>query len=367
MKKILLIILSVLFVISVAQSQNASTFFPGSTGYKWYFKNTPLDSNNNPITTLTTYRIDTFAFTANYKGLLASHVLSKSNLINFNQTAPWSDTFYYNFQTTNGWEYVKNRLFPDTIPPSLLDPIINFVRSLENWYSVYRFAQTVNSQYTIYSKDTTFSIDTMTLPLRFSYKGKRLNDETVNTVNGNYLSKKFVYIYGIAYLIVLPPPLPSIEVPIIQIPDTTWIAQNVWMVKDYIPSTNVDLSPIGVTFSMFIPGQITELANPTSGIKNIGSVIPEKINLEQNYPNPFNPVTKIRFDVASPYPLQRGTNVTLKVFDINGREISTLISAELNPGTYETEFDASNISSGVYFYKLSTPDETMTKQMMVVK
>jgi hypothetical protein len=361
MKKILLIILSVLFVITAAHSQNASTFFPANPGYKWYFKNTPLDSNNNPIISLVTYRIDSFAYTANYKGLLASHVLSKSNLINFNQAAPWNDTFYYNFQTTNGWEYMMDRVFPDTIPPSLLDPIINFLKSLENWYSVYRFAQTVNSQYTVYTKDTTFSIDTLTLPLRFSYKGRRLNDETVSTVNGNYLAKKFVFISGIAYLIVLPPPLPSIEVPIIQRPDTVWIAQNVWVVKDYIPSTNVDLSPVGITFSINIPGQITELANPTSGIKNISTTIPENINLYQNYPNPFNPVTKIRFD------LNKFAKTTLKIFDINGREISTLISAELNPGTYETEFDASNISSGVYFYRLTTADETLTKQMMVVK
>ena len=361
MKKILLIILSVFFVISVAQSQNASTFFPANPGYKWHFKTTPLDSNNNPVSSLARYRIDSFAFTANYKGLLASHVLSKNNLVNFNQNAPWNDTFYYNFQTTNGWEYVKNRIFPDTIPPSLLDPIINFVRSLQNWYSVYRYAQAVNSQYTIFTKDTTFQVDTMILPLRFSFKGKRLNDENVNTVNGNYLCKKFVFIYGIAYLIVLPPPLPSIEVPIIQLPDTNWIAQNIWMVKDYIPSTNVDLSPIGVTFSMFIPGKITELANPASGIKNIGTTVPENINLYQNYPNPFNPVTKIRFDVTT---FERAT---LKVYDISGKEISTLVSDVLNPGTYETVFDASDISSGTYFYRLTAGDATLTKQMTVIK
>jgi hypothetical protein len=139
------------------------------------------------------------------------------------------------------------------------------------------------------------------------------------------------------------------------------------MVKDYIPSTNINLSPIGVTFSMYIPGQKTELANPQSGIKNIGTNIPEKINLEQNYPNPFNPVTKIRFDITSPYPLLRGTFVTLKVYDISGKEISTLVSAKLNPGTYETEFDASDISSGTYFYRLTAGDETLTKQMTVIK
>jgi len=367
MKKALLIILSVFLIYSVAKSQNASTFFPANPGYKWFYKNIPLDSNNIPITSLSTYRIDSFAYVSNYKGLSASHVLSKDNLINFNQPAQWNDTFYYNFQTTNGWEYVQNRAFPDTLPAGLFDPIISFLNSLENWYNAYRFAQTVNSSYTIFTKDTTFNIDTLNLPLRFSFKGKRMNDEIVSTINGNYNCKKFVFTSGISYLIVLPPPLPAIEVPIIQRPDSMWFATDIWLVKEIIPSTKIDLTAIGIPVLFPIPGELTELADPSIGIKTVSTEIPQSVNLYQNYPNPFNAETRIRFDIASPNPARNGTFATLKIYDITGREIYTPVSQYLQSGTYEVRLNASALSSGVYFYRLITEYQSLAKQMILAK
>lgn len=88
---------------------------------------------------------------------------------------------------------------------------------------------------------------------------------------------------------------------------------------------------------------------------------PKKYKLEQNYPNPFNPVTNIRFDLPKP------GYVTLKIYNITGEETATLVNDIKAPGSYEVEFNASNLSSGIYFYRFVTEDFTETKRMMIVK
>jgi hypothetical protein len=105
---------------------------------------------------------------------------------------------------------------------------------------------------------------------------------------------------------------------------------------------------------------------PPTGIQTIGNVIPSKFQLHQNYPNPFNPVTKIKFDIAEKVKGQT-SNVKIIIYDILGKEVATLLSEQLQPGTYEVQFDASRISSGVYYYKLSAGDYTETKSMMLIK
>jgi photosystem II stability/assembly factor-like uncharacterized protein len=102
----------------------------------------------------------------------------------------------------------------------------------------------------------------------------------------------------------------------------------------------------------------------------INEISPFSFYLSQNYPNPFNPDTKIKFDVpASNLTLSgaKGLNVKLKIYDILGREIATLVNDKLSPGTYEVEWDASCYPSGVYFYKLITADFTETRKMVLVK
>ena len=93
--------------------------------------------------------------------------------------------------------------------------------------------------------------------------------------------------------------------------------------------------------------------------------------LYQNYPNPFNPSTKIKFEIPShlsfPHVFSGNPLVTLKVYDITGREIQTLINEQLHPGTYETEWDGSNYPSGIYFYKLTSGEYTETKKMLMIK
>jgi len=351
MKKIIILIF--LFISTYSFAQNASTYFPAATGYKWYYKNIPLDSLNNPITNLIRYRIDSFAVVADYRGLSANVVRLKDNLLSFNQNTPYNDTNYHNFQTTNGWEYLKASMISDTIP---VPGFLNFLRGLENWYSIYRFAQAVNSEYTVLTKDTTIAIDTINAPLRVKLKVKRLNDETVSTVNGNYLSKKFVTTSCLYFVI-----LNIIEVPIVLRPDTTWIAQNVWMVKKVTPSTNINLSNLGYPISFSIPGNIYELANPTIGIQNISTEVPLEFSLNQNYPNPFNGSSKFKFEIA------KSGNVRITVYDSQGKEVKTIVNEFLNPGTYEYSFNGNTLSSGVYFYKLNADGYSQTRRMVLTK
>jgi hypothetical protein len=96
-------------------------------------------------------------------------------------------------------------------------------------------------------------------------------------------------------------------------------------------------------------------------VKNISSEIPDRFVLEQNYPNPFNPVTSIKFKVESK------RLVELKVFDINGREIATLVNGNLQSGAYQVTFDAGNIPSGIYFYKLTAGNFSDVKKMILIK
>ncbi|MGB5847988.1 MAG: T9SS type A sorting domain-containing protein [Ignavibacteriaceae bacterium] len=91
------------------------------------------------------------------------------------------------------------------------------------------------------------------------------------------------------------------------------------------------------------------------------SELPEYFILEQNYPNPFNPTTKIRYSVP------KSSNVVIKVFDILGNEIETLVNEEKVTGTYELTWYASNLPSGVYFYHLNAGEFINTKKMILLK
>lgn len=107
--------------------------------------------------------------------------------------------------------------------------------------------------------------------------------------------------------------------------------------------------------------------NPT-GIQNISTEIPAAFSLSQNYPNPFNPGTVVRFDVMRSQTGALGADkVVLKVYDVMGREVETLVNEQLAPGTYEAKFDGSKLNSGVYFYRLQSGSFTETKQMMLIK
>jgi len=100
---------------------------------------------------------------------------------------------------------------------------------------------------------------------------------------------------------------------------------------------------------------------PLEGIKNENNDIPNSFSLSQNFPNPFNPATKIKF------VLPKSSFTKLIICDILGIVVKTLVNEELKRGSYEYEWDGSNYTSGVYFYKLVTADFTESKKMILIK
>ncbi|MBS1493874.1 MAG: LruC domain-containing protein [Bacteroidetes bacterium] len=103
---------------------------------------------------------------------------------------------------------------------------------------------------------------------------------------------------------------------------------------------------------------------PAKIVKNTKSdkeVSSNKYELSQNYPNPFNPTTMISFNVPN------NEFVSIKVFDMSGKEVAVLVNSELKAGTYDFNFNAGNLSSGIYFYRVNTPSFSDTKRMILVK
>ena len=112
----------------------------------------------------------------------------------------------------------------------------------------------------------------------------------------------------------------------------------------------------GVTY-----GNITDVQNNDEPIS--------KFSLEQNYPNPFKPVTTIKYSI--PRQANVGNedfrSVQLKIFDVLGNEIATLVNEQKSPGVYEVTFDGNNLSSGVYFYSLQVDTYNETKKLILMK
>ncbi len=110
-----------------------------------------------------------------------------------------------------------------------------------------------------------------------------------------------------------------------------------------------------------MPVKSFEPANPTGTEDDESIKLPETINLAQNYPNPFNPSTIITYQLGS------SQNVSLVVYDQLGRRVASLQNGPRNSGTHQVTFDATNLSSGVYFYRLTTESSVLTKKMLLIK
>lgn len=102
--------------------------------------------------------------------------------------------------------------------------------------------------------------------------------------------------------------------------------------------------------------------SPITSSKPLNDIeTPKEFKLEQNYPNPFNPVTRISFSIP------KREMVNIKIYNVLGKEIATLISEVKNTGTYSVNFDATNLPSGIYFYDMSAGDFFNSKRMILIK
>ena len=108
-------------------------------------------------------------------------------------------------------------------------------------------------------------------------------------------------------------------------------------------------------------GGVFRKLNSTTSVYETQNDIPASFDLAQNYPNPFNPNTSIEYSVPS------NEYVSLKVYDILGNEIVTLVNEQKEAGNYEVNFDASNFVSGVYIYRLTLGNKYLSKKMILIK
>jgi hypothetical protein len=133
--------------------------------------------------------------------------------------------------------------------------------------------------------------------------------------------------------------------------ESTFPQSAVWAVEYYSDSAWVDL----LLFVDALTGNIVSIEKPDE------HNLTDRFTLHQNYPNPFNPTTTIRFD------LPQASQVTLKVFNTLGEEVATIASDRLSAGSYSYKWDASNLASGVYVYRLQAGDYVEIKKMVLMK
>lgn len=133
---------------------------------------------------------------------------------------------------------------------------------------------------------------------------------------------------------------------------SSYVGQTIWIGFRY----NMDCTTDGY----FIHIDDFDLVNPI-GIQQISNEVPKKYELKQNYPNPFNPVTNIEFSIANT------SNVSLVIYNSLGQEVSQLVNQELKTGTYKYDFNAANLPSGAYFYRLIAGDFVQTNKMILTK
>jgi len=140
---------------------------------------------------------------------------------------------------------------------------------------------------------------------------------------------------------------------------TSTITVHMVMQGDSIPGSTVNASgmPVGVTAHYYH----FSTTMPLVGVGDDENNVPSEFVLEQNYPNPFNPSTTIK------YTLAEKSDVSLNVYDILGNEVATLVNATQEAGNYEINFNASNLASGLYLYKIKAGNFVSTKKMMLLK
>jgi photosystem II stability/assembly factor-like uncharacterized protein len=139
---------------------------------------------------------------------------------------------------------------------------------------------------------------------------------------------------------------------------TTWLQQNNGLAN--VSVADLDYRPDGAVFAATHGRGMYKLATLT-GVEQISNNIPTASSLKQNYPNPFNPKTDVVFEIK-----EQG-HASLKIYDMIGREVATLVDEVRSPGVYKTSWDAGAMPSGVYVYRLTSGKYTEARKMMLVK
>ncbi len=137
-------------------------------------------------------------------------------------------------------------------------------------------------------------------------------------------------------------------------------------------------STLTVAFALAAANSMTALRNAVSNAKakynqilitavKEKTIVPDKFNLSQNYPNPFNPTTTIEYSLPASFEAAGVKRIQLKIYDLLGREVATLVNKNYKPGNYRVGFNASNLTSGIYFYRLTAGKFSITKKMLLLR
>ncbi len=142
------------------------------------------------------------------------------------------------------------------------------------------------------------------------------------------------------------------------------VQQNDFVQESGFQENRVVEIPLEVEWAIVVESGWGEWDTPADIITNVEQIdsgIPMVFSLEQNYPNPFNPATVIQYTVP------QAEKVMLKIYNVLGQEVATLVNEVQNPGTYQATFDASRLASGVYIYRMQAGDFVESKRMMLIK
>lgn len=359
MKKLYFLLL--VFTISTLNlySQQSSDYFPAD-GSVWYYYQSILDSNNNPIDSLSIYTADSAVVSGQFYGREAHLTLRKFGDENLIHNLPYIDSVFISTEGSIAGEYLS---FLSLIDTSVINDssFLDLFRQLNGWYDNYRFDETIGNEYNIAEINTSISIEGESFDVRIDVEGERNGSDNVDTNLGVFESEKFTVKLTFNLLVTIVPGFPPASVPVLILNQETWIAPERWIIKRFIPTVSIDLSQFdGPAFT--IPGTqliLTEKPVPTS-VNNDNGLL-AGYDLFQNYPNPFNPETIISYSVPEK------SNVKLSVMNILGQELVVLENSIKEIGTYNINFNANYLPSGVYFYKIEAGNFQKVMKMILTK
>lgn len=357
-----------LFISTIISAQNAADYFYPDTGSVWYSEGIALDSLGQPIDSFSFYQADSFITNSIFHGDSSSLLLSSYSSTEFVYFSPYIDSTFFKFDGAIAYEYLKFTEIIDSLVYVAFDSsMFNALDTLQGWYPIFNFAAALNNPEELLSRDFTVTLDTATVNMRIKLTAERLPGETLQLEVDTFQTKKFNHKLTLYLLLqILPPPLPPQEIPFIELERTVWVAPGNWVVKEHSPSQVYDFSRLGGE-THYMPGILRVRIDKPIAV-SVGDEInpPDEFKLLQNYPNPFNPATKIKYSIPAAGSAKYVSSI-LKVYDVLGREVATLVNGIKAPGNYEVIFDGSNLSSGIYFYKLTAGGFSSVKKMMLLK
>lgn len=336
-------------------SSNGKIFFTTNYGYNWELAQYP---QNNPV-----YKIhfinNNVGFAICTGGVLLKSIDSGLNWYNINSPASDYNSFDANFINENtGWILSGKVVIPHPSFHTTYTKIVKTTNGGDNWF-------------TLYDVSTGSSWDPF-------YNIKFLNENigfisnfsvALKTINGGLSWEKYI-----------PDNDKNCSTLKMINENTGWCAargQNFifkttnaginWTSRDYAYGPSINSIFVLDSNNLWYCGNMSSIYKSTTGgsvfVAQISNEIPDKILLHQNYPNPFNPSTRIN------YELRNLSYVTLKVFDLLGKEVATLVNEKQYAGSYAVDFNSSefNLPSGIYFYTLNAGEFKETKKMVLVK